>query len=599
MNGTNFTSRVLQRFRALRVEALALGSVPRERRRRSLFFVALAAIFVTLRITLILRCPTQLYHPEEYIHLRLFRQLQAGLPLGDLAAYSYGAGTGYDGGGALVQSLLYLPLCPIIGTGHFAVKTMALIWAVLGACLAAAIARRLFGERGEVMALVAFLALPPAYLIFSTIAWATHTEGAVLMLLLMWVYLSVAGPPSKTHYRAQTAALGFILLLAPWFSPPTLLPALLLATSIPWVFRGRYSSHLPWIIAGGALGILPGLLIDLPGGHADLGTELRNASAMLVERVHSAGGLHLFLFHASSRIGTYHASWPGHWSPTGDLAGLMHGWCCALGWLGAIVLLCKAVSPGRLTRRIRNEVAPRARRGSPDLSPAARVVLGTIPLTAIGMAFVLHALDLAEARRLTPIYPLWALGWASLLVSSWRVRGRLRIPARFVSITVPLLAAIPCFLLVVTGDPPSRPFRPSTFALEPKAQPVQEWWVAMFDVSERTMPTLNQLVDDPRLNTPSRLGAALRGYNSGSAKARDPLFLDEGYCPLEIPPEFSRRWRWDEDARPLAWEYFGAGLAVGCPPEEVARGCEAAETDLLRVACLDGSETTYRPPSNR
>ena len=583
-------STIRERFRATRMTDVFVLVRPVKAPHVLVLGLALLVIYTGLRIALAARCPIQLYQPEEYVHLRLFRQIQAGLPLGALSEYMYGKGSGFDGGGSLVQSILYLPLGPIVGTGHAAVKTMALMWALLGACLSAALARRLFGEWGGTMALLAHLAVPPAFLVFSMIAWGTHTEGAVLMLLLFWVYLTAVGPPLATASRARSFLLGSLFALVPWFSPLALLPSLLLAVSVPYAFRGRLARHLPWIVAGVAVGAVPAVLLDLPGGHGTIGSELAKAAALTSERVREAGGSFPFLVEALGRVATYGVTWPGHWSPPGRLATVLHVLCHTCGWLGLVALLLKALFPTGLPTRRRSDASPLS--APLEVSAAGRAVLLTVALTALGLPVALHALDLADTRRLTPVYSLWALGWAFALLSLWRIHGRMRVPARVAVLGLPLLAMVPSVLLIASGHPPDGPFRSSSFALEPKGEPVEEWWIAIFDVTRPSLPMLDELVDDPRLVSRSHRGAALRGYSVGSARGRDPLVLKEGYCPLHIPPEFVQRWRWDEDARPFAWEYFGAGLAVGCTRMEVSRGCESAGDDTLRAACLRGSART-------
>ena len=506
---------------------------------------ALLAVFVGLRVALMLGSPVELYHPEEYLGLRLWRQLAAGHAVGPLSAYAYGAGTGIDGGGALVQALLYVPLLTLLGPGQLAVKVMALLWATVGALAAAVVGRRLLGVWGAAAALAGLVALPPSLLVLSSISWANHFEGAVGVLVLAAVLLRVCGLEDRS--RAWTVLLGALLVGVPWYSPLAVVPALLLAASLPWALRGRWRGHGAALVAGLAVASVPAALVGGPGAG---GGGLARGAALGV----------------LAHVPTYDVSWPGRWSPGPGAARLAHALVSVIAWSGLGLLAWRgARSPGGLGIGLdRGRVA----------------VAVALPLVALVQPALLAALGGAVPRRLSPVLLLWGLGMACWIHLGWTWRGSVRTAALGATVAAVVLAATPSALLVAGGQRPVPGFEPARIALQPAASPVQEVSVGLSDVAREHLPALDAMGADARLQSKEAVAAALRGFDRAAGGARQPLALESARCMEAVAAH--------DLAEPVAWEYLGRALASGCAGEVARQRCALAPTGELAAACLVG-----------
>ena len=525
--------------------------------------LALLGVFVVLHLLFMVLGQVELYHPEEYLNLRLYRQLAAGLPLGGMGGYAYGAGTGLDGGGTVVHSLLYVPLAALAGPGQLAVKAMALFWATAGATLCVLLGRRLFGDGGGRAAALAVLALPPAYLVFSSISWANHMEGSVLVLALMWVFLWTADRSDTAAPRGRAALLGALAAFVPWYSPLAVVPVGLIALSAPWVFRRRMVGILPWLAVGIALGLAPALAIDLPDvGGGDVGVL---GSALAGERDWA------FALTALARVETYDVSWPGRWNMPPAVVWTMHCACVLTTWVGAGLLLAWAVNP---------RIGP----GGSWRTRGDRAVAAVVALTALALPVLLALSGGWAARRLSPVFVLWVLGWT--LGLCWL---RMRFPDRLRAITAisaaaVLTAAIPGILLAVSGSLPAPPIDLHRVALMPQEQPVAEVTVGMTDFTADHLTALDDLLRDPRTRPAQGLVQAINGFDGAVGGPRMPLRLDPARCQDRSTMQANGTLR-SEFVTDLTWEYVGKGLAVACPPAHVEARCELALDPAHRQAC--------------
>ena len=469
--------------------------------------LGLLSIFVTVRIVFLVYSQIELYHPEEYLNLRLYRQLAEGLGAGPLGQYAYGAGSGLDGGGTVVQSVLYLPLALLFGPTQLTVKLMALMWAITGAVACAAVGRRLFGRGGAAATLAAMLGLPPAYLVFSSISWANHMEGAVLTFTTLWVLLVLSDRIESGGGRAWSAALGFLLVTVPCYSPLALLPLGLVALGLPWCLASHRARSLPWMAlgSGGGLGIamLAGLdMRQISGVVSSLGhyssTLLGDPGSRVIEVVT-----------APATVATYGVHWPGRWSPSATALPFLHDACCAMVIVGALALLVWAF------RRHRGERNARKR--------AVRLVFAVVALNCVLLPVVLTLFDAGIPRRLSPVYLSWAVCWAGLITQAMTHAPRV---AALVGVTLGVcVGLLPGLFLAASGHPPTEPFSPHRFVLLPKSAPVVEISAGLSDITADHLPALNALLDDPRMADPEYLTAALVGFDMAAGGTRDPLDL--------------------------------------------------------------------------
>ena len=531
--------------------------------------LGLLSIFLTLRIVFLVCSQIELYHPEEYLNLRLFRQLAEGLPPGSLGQYAYGAGSGLDGGGTVVQSVLYLPLALLLGPTQLAVKSMALLWAVAGALACAAVGRRLFGRGGAAAALAAMLALPPAYLVFSSISWANHVEGAVLTIATLWVLLVLSDRVESGGGQVWSVMLGVLIVAVPCYSPLALLPLGFVVLGLPWCMASHRTRSLPWMILGAAIGLGVAMLAGLDARQiSGVASGLGHYSSGVLG---DTGSRFLEIVGAPATVATYGVHWPGRWELPATALPILHVTCCALGLAGSLALAVWAF------RRHRGDRDPRKR--------AARLVFAVIALDCVLLPVVLTIFDAGIPRRLSPVYLCWALGWAGLITQvTTRAPRMIALPSITLCVGMGLL---PGLLLAMSGHPPTAPFSPHRFVLLPRAAPVVELSAGLSDVTEDHLPALNALLDDPRATDPDHLTAALVGFDMAAGGPRDPLELGPRRCADGVAAHA----RWFEVTpamESITWEYYGVGAAVGCGADVAAARCEEPPEAEHWRACMAG-----------
>jgi hypothetical protein len=240
--------------------------------------IAVAALLIAahliLRVALIRNSPVELYQSEEYLALRPYVRLAEGGSWREAMATLPGSVVGLDGIGSKAQALLVLPVAALLGPTQATIKAVALLWSLLAAVVSAALGRRLFGPWGGVATLAGLLALPPAYLVYSTCTWGRHTEGGVLSLLLLLMLHRVgAGPPR----RGNAAALGALLVFAPWFALLAAIPAALVFIALFWILTER-RRLLGWTLAAAGLASLAPLVVEWRAGDAISASWTRSAA---------------------------------------------------------------------------------------------------------------------------------------------------------------------------------------------------------------------------------------------------------------------------------------------------------------------------------
>jgi len=523
--------------------------------------VAVGVAFgLMLRLVLMHRSPLHLFAAEEFANLRLVGQLEAGLPLGPLSQYAYGDGIGLNGGGSLVLSLLYVPLEPLFGDGLVAVRVMALLWAAAGALLVAALGRRLLGPWGGVAALGSLLAMPPSYWLHSSVAWGNHAEGGVLVLAAAAATLAALSGERVAPRLGAGALWGF----AGWFWPPAWVPAGLLGVLALDRLPGA-AARLQFV-GGAVVGSLPWVLVSFSTESQSGGAAVAGAATLLGEAVaRPAEGLAV-LVRAWRSVPVYAVDWVGRWQPSA-------------GWteVGAPVLRALvAVGLGRML------LAGRNRRRSGEVAAMLAVAAVLIPL-----GLELNAA--AAPRRLTAIYPLWALGLGGLVLGAW-ARGRV---GQAASVGLLGLGLVPTVLLAFSGSRPAEPFDPAAFAMCPGPTPALSSGTCLRDLSEAHLPLLHWIGEDPRLQAAPARTAALKGFDAATGMASN-FVLVRALAPCPTQHVRVPRLLLGEHEQRLAWEVFGAALAISCGAPDAERRCgeEAEDEDL--VACRRG--VGWSPP---
>lgn len=538
---------------------------PSRRERQALS--ALLVAFVTLRLVLIARSPLHLFQGEEFVQLRLYRQIAADLPLDSLTWYAYGDGTGLTGGGSLVLAVLYLAVAPLFGTGYVAIKAMALAWALAGAVGVASLARRTVGPWGGVAAVGALLAMPPAYTVHSSIAWGSHAEGGVVLLGALWAFARIDdGGPATRARRAVVA--GAAAAFATWFWPPALLAVGPLGLATLVLTRGR--DRLAWPAGFAGVGAALVLLVDFNTSLSDGGNSTASIVSTATARIRSVGPLGL-IREFGSAVPFYDVAWTGRWTP-GEGLGLIGGFLVTGAWF-AVAGTARAA----------------ARRMRTGLDPFATAALLAAIAASVAVPAVLVLADAAMPRRMTPVYLLWAVAFAPLGPRLLERGGR---RAAAAGVLVAGLM-VPSWLLALTG--PADPVPPlERWVLCPAGEPRLESGICLRVLGPGHLPVLARLDEDPRITSPSLRIAALRAVDMAMA-AQDDFALTRalGRCH---PPGWG--WRIPElgmDAAHdrLAWHYLGASGAVSCTPAGAERNCRewiSADPPMLE-ACLEGVDS--------
>ncbi|MEE2830041.1 MAG: hypothetical protein VX498_12695, partial [Myxococcota bacterium] len=211
----------------------------------------------------------------------------------------------------------------------------------------------------------------------------------------------------------------------------------------------------------------------------------------------------------------------------------------------------------------------RSRRG-PTKHEAADTLRRVAAASALLIPLALVVAEAVAPRRMTAIYPLWALALAAplrqfLLPAASRAR-------RSAVLVLAVLGASPTLLLALSGSVPSQPFDPTLYALCPAEQPVFGDATCVRDLSEGHLPLLHRADEDERLVDQNSRKAALLGFDAATGSASNfALHRPLAPCPDRAVriPQLAMGSSFDA----LSWEYFGAALAISCSPREALVRC--------------------------
>lgn len=227
------------------------------------------ALFLGARLALVIRAPTQLYHSEEYINLRLAASFLgedgAWLPLTPPAFPVEVHGTIFDvplldafqyqdfDGGTLAVSMMLVPLAWALGLSMASVKAGALLWTAAILLLWLEVLGHAGGRRGAAWGAAAFAFGPAPWLILSSIHWGNHSESAFGPPLILLAGLAAARSPGGGRVPAF-AVLGAVAGFTVWFSQLNLLAGSLALVGALFIARAR-----PWHLVPTAIGVCVGL----------------------------------------------------------------------------------------------------------------------------------------------------------------------------------------------------------------------------------------------------------------------------------------------------------------------------------------------------
>ncbi len=557
-----------------------------DRRRRLLF--ALVGLFVLVRVLLALAAPTQLYHSEEYVNLRLAAALlgdadawpvpppaPAGpVMAGSLFAYQY---QDFDGG-TLVVSIVLVPLAALFGFGPFTIKLGALLWA-LGTLLAwVAVARRLGGPDAGLWTALALVVAPAPLPLVSSVHWGNHAESALFPPLLLLLLL-LAGDRERWWSRLLlVAAAGLVAGFGAWFSLLNLLPLALAAALLPLVLSWRTFFALPLFLGSAWLGFLPWFgrnRVLSAGSVGAQGTSLTDVLANLGQPPASHGGADVLTlwprFAEWELMGLW--SWPQTARPVVD--GLCRYGIAAVALLALVAVIhpiCRSDQRQQGLRRL--------------------FVIAVAIGCALGLVELLDRAWELRDRRLAPVYVfgqvLVGLGLASL----WRMR-RGRVPALVLAAVLLLPNAVGQVGLIASWDRPDDRLRPWIHFALPADHPRLRLEAGVPNVASHEVGRLNRALDE-LLRTSGTAGREeLQGIRlafgtGGGGEGAGALHRYPPVCPSQedIDKVGPGAIYMETQARA-----FGMGLAVRCAgdPEQADAHCKRLDAGLPEV-CLSGYE---------
>ncbi len=545
--------------------------------------VACVVVFVLLRVLLAFAGPTQLYHNEEYVNLRLAAAL-----LGEDGAWpdgyvppparerGFGALTDYQfqewDGGTLAVAVTLVPIAAVGGLSVFTIKTGALLWA-LGIMLAwTAVVGRLYGRVGALITAAAFAAAPVPWLILSSIQWGNHAESALFVPLLLLLLLAAADEARWRRAALLVGAAGLVAGFGTWFSLLNLLPLALVATLLVLPLGWRGLLTLPVFAAGVLVGFLPWFtqnpLQDLGGISAQ--------SVSLSEVVSKFGR------EGQTPGGGVHAAWPifadwdlhGLWAPDGAVQQFLETTQrYSIPLVGTVAILAALV----LLRRS-------------DERPRARQRLFVLEVCASSYVILPLALDAAwalEDRRVAPLYPAGIVLVAAGLASLAEIRRGPILAALLAAIVLlPGLAAE--VRLVTSWDRPNAPLRPWMIYAPPAAPVRDRYGAGIAAITSGEVAVLNAVVE-----------ALLRDSTDGGAgelRGLSWFFIDDKIGDLRSQPARCPGWeKLAQQGDGLISDAgyargLGMGLAMRCrdQPDVAAAVCLLPAESDLRQACWQG-----------
>ena len=540
------------------------GSRPRFERDEAIACGVLLLLFVVLRPLVARALAFDLLDPEELLNLRLVRQLQAGLPVGDLGRYWYSGVGGDTGAGALIVSILYVPLGWLAEPGVGLVRAMGLIWAAAGALVLAALGRDLLGRGGAAAGLAAALTLPPSWLAWSVTAYGNYVEAAVLTLAGAWFLLRAARSERPIPWAA---AAGATLSFSAWFGVSAAPPALLLGAAGLGLLARRPAGAVA-LVVGALVGYAPSLLLAPASAvPSPVGPEEVRAVFGSVVGDPLSWPRVIFGSFAAMPVLTWREVAPEDWAAAWQIG--LRPLVVLVLWLGVAALVALAAAPRRL--------------GLPVIDRPGRVVAATLAvcalaippgLTAVGVGpddLGVEQLYFFDGRRAALVYPVMCLGLAVSGSVLWR-RG---LGGRVAVGVWGALAAGSVAMVFAAAVPPPASFHPTRYLVCPAEEPVQEASVCVGSLWEDQVGVLEALVELPELAPSGRRREALQGFGA--------LERDGESCAAQGVPHG------DDSAFG-----FGAAVSTGCAPARAEQLCaEQAPGGACRRGLAFGAE--HRP----
>ena len=561
-----------------------------------------------LRLFLCIALPTQLYHPEEIVNLRLAASLlgeerawaAAQIPapeqpppspggLSDegssLFDYQYQA---WDGG-TLVAALILVPIAALLGLTTTSVKAAAILWSLGVMAAWIALMRRLWGTPGALWTAAAFVGVPVPYLITSSIFWGNHSESALFLPLVFLLALRTNDQLPASKAASWSLLTGLVAGFGCYFSLLNLLPLGLLALGLPLIFGLRRSYlALPFGLGAG-LGFLPWLgrnaaALSGEGG----GITAQNTSIGAILRGAEVDSTPLLrLFETWPRYATWDIH--GAWSPDGTIQVLLDS-APRVGLALSAALWLIFVAQG-LVR------APAAER--PLLRQ--RLLLLVVLLTSyISLTWLLDRSFLIADRRLSALYPMASiLLIGGLLSFPHEVSSRLgALTRRVAAVAVAgllLLQLGATLQLISSWDRPSLALQPWLHFSPPNAQPKLRTEAGISALRSDEIPEFHQRLRILLSESESQGSDEFRGL-------RRAMLLEEEIGALRRPlPGCPRIEAFERDppsaiTQPAEARGFGSGLGLRCgsgSPETIER-CALIGEPVATEACLTASRLPSR-----
>lgn len=516
--------------------------------RTSPLWIGLALVlFVGLRLLVSTRWSVELVDHEQLYNLRLGRQLLGGFELGPLGDYWFTGMAGGTGGGPFLLSLVYVPVVALFGSGVASIHAVALLFDVLTFLGLVGIGHELRGNRGATLAAAAALAAPPSWLWFGLVVKGNYLESAAFIILTIWLLLRAS--------RSGLARDGFLAgLLAAFGTWVSALGLVFLLPALVMVRLARARMHLRAVAGGALLGASPFVLGPKPTMLPEPVFAADVAISTAVDLLTSPLLWPEFLLRALAGVEV---------APLARVASLDSGtaigpivaigmWMCTVAWLF---------------------LAVRGRR------PAEVWTAGTAVFMSVGLVLALAAIGMGgeelpvssnygfDARRLTLVYPLWALAVASLLARLTEVRARLGTALLLAGVGVAAAA-----LFAGAGAPAPDPFRPESYVVCPWHEPKDEVDVCVDPLDRSWVVALEDFVDTIDGSGPVERRAALEGWAAVTSSV-----LRCGRPRVVQPPAPETLADW--------WRGAGAAGTVTCEAGARDRLCETAPTEVARRAC--------------
>ncbi len=451
-------------------------------------------------------------------------------------------------------SALYVPLVKLGGDTTAVIRLMASLWAVGAALLVGGLVRELIGRGGVAVGAAATLALPPAWVVFSTTAKGNHVEGTVLSLACCWLLARLPGRSGP----ASAIALGAVCGFSAWFADIALGPAVLAFA------LGCFGPRRGWVVLGALLAVP--LLLGLPAASGADGISVGVADilgalwdrptrlpALIALSYVDVPVFDTLLMRPETHLG---AGWLG-----------LQRAICVVNWVAvaAAMALLRRQDPSKLIAVL------------PLLVPA---LLLPLAFSVVGMGpESLGELGLPRAyfwepRRLVLVYPLWAVSWAVL----FGVPGASMARRWTVSVwTVGSLALVLSFLLPGEAGPAG--FQPQRYMLCPAQTPAHELDTCVPRLRPGEAESLERLLGHAVFVDHRAVRAGLEGWRSVEGDGTACRLVD-----LHLSEAFTRE---------LLGFWLGVGHAAGlrCPTDAATAACSGAPSPALHAACADAAST--------